>query len=316
MRNIGISIANACVVSSLLVMGSASAGNYAYECVDNYEACFPGQSLSNRCTNARGFATVLHNDGNNQLPSFENALVWNTDSIESDKFSYGQDTIWTDRPDSDLWFFSGHGICTNALNGYCDAQSGCPNPQARCDYLAHKCSTYADGFIVTCSSVDKNPDSIYGAHTTNQSTQMNFGESPATGGWGGVGTNGNANVVVFDTSCPMALNWLIERNANIFSGMHVELGFSGEGGDTGDIGERGTYFATRLVNGEAVGPAWLDTSRYDAGYGLNGPVCAVAMTCDIDQGTASYRVNNERWPFGIDPFHPPTWCQWIYWCNF
>lgn len=90
MRNIGISIANACVVSSLLVMGSASAGNYAYECVDNYEACFPGQSLSNRCTNARGFATVLHNDGNNQLPSFENALVWNTDSIESDKFSYGQ----------------------------------------------------------------------------------------------------------------------------------------------------------------------------------------------------------------------------------
>lgn len=99
---------------------------------------------------------------------------------------------------------------------------------------------------------------------------MYFGESPLTGGWAGVGTNGNANVVVFDTSCPMALCRMIQRNGNIFAGLHVELGFSGEGGDTGDIGERGAYFATRLINGEAVGPAWLDTSRYDAPYGLNG----------------------------------------------
>lgn len=138
-----------------------------------------------------------------------------------------------------------------------------------------------------------------------------------TGGWGGAGTNGNMDVVVFDSSCPFEHPFEDVLNTRVFAGLHIELGFTGEGGDSGDIGDRGSRFATRITSGaEAVGPSWHDTSRYDTPYGLNGQVCTVAYSCDFSFSNDQWRITSEPYPWVIDPTSSPTACARILWCNF
>jgi len=146
---------------------------------------------------------------------------------------------------------------------------------------------------------------------------VRFGEGPITGGWGGVGTNGNIDVVAWDSSCPFEHPFELQLNSQMFVGVHLELGFTGEYGDTKDIAERGSRFATRIVvDDDPVGPSWIDTSRYDVPYGMDPGTCVIAYVCDYSTTAANWRLTTETYPWVVDATSAPTTCVETIWCNF
>jgi len=278
-------------------------------------------SLFNACTNAYGFANKLSAAGHTVVHSYSNTAVYDSDSIESDLISGGHDSQYTDVTGTAIEYYSMHGSCGNydhnlgscTTDSQCQAAYGSSGLTYRCDTISHTCSGYIPGNasydrqILTCSQGD-----TFGGGA-NITSQMRFGEY-STYPYG-YGHNGDANFVVFDTSCPFALPFLVEMNSQIFTGLHMELGFStASSGDTGDSAVRGTKFATRLLNNQTVAGAWLDTSRLDDVADSCPGLCTIAMSCDYGSYYATWRINNETFTNTGDPAGPATYCWATYWC--
>lgn len=288
-------IGGAAILAAMATSSPAAATNYGYECVSNYIRTDTNlhckhqggyfDNLPNACPGMEYFNNYWKTVGENNLTSWENDSVYDTDFIDSNLSSIGTDAQYTDITNMQLWYFAGHGNCD-----YLDTLSACSTDAdcsagARCHTANGRCYVFSNRTANVCSQKDKQGDEA--ALTTD----VRFGESSQTNGWAGVGTNGDINTVVFDNSCPFEPEHFIKGNSAMFAGMHVELGFSSEstvGGDTLDNYLRPTDFSSRIVDDtERVSEAWEDTSRFDDRDGLDKDVCAVTMSCATTQAAPS-----------------------------
>lgn len=306
----------------------ALAKNYSYECASEYTDC-NGTDIPNACTDAYGFSTVMYNAGHSLIQGYSDNSAYDSDSIDPDIVSGGHDDSYTDTSSNHFLYYAMHGSCGNYAHGlgscdndyYCagtygsSMYGGYSNLTWACDYVTHTCSGYKtdmwfDRYAITCSSND-----TFG-HGASITSQMRFGEYSGIS-WGGAGQNGNTDFVAFDTSCPMAFPFVIEMNSQIFTGLHMQLGFStSPGGDTGDSSIRGGEFASRMVSDppQTVAAAWIDAARYDDEENSCPELCTVALSCDWGTYYPGYRLSYETLTSEGDPAYAPTHCAWTYWC--
>ena len=261
---------------------------------------------------------------------YEGTVVFDSDQIESDIISGGHDNLYTDVTGTTLEYLDMHGTCGNYPHGEgsCTSDSNCqhyvsspPSGVASgltwgCDTHSGTCSGWDNGasgnydrYTITCSPFD-----TFG-HGADITSQIYFGEYAGIT-FGNDAQNGDVHFLALDTSCPFALPFIIQMNANMFTGLHFELGFStSPGGDDASSEYVAEDFGTRLHNGETIATAWSDASVIDDSGDQcgHGGLCLLSLTCNT-QSEASWRLSNETLTSGPNHTSAPAWCYWYYDC--
>jgi hypothetical protein len=265
------------------------------------------------------------NASTTRIAAYENVSVWDTDSIESNLAltPAGQDATYIDKSSSGVMFWSMHGTC-NRVGAYparCNL-GPCPANE-RCNDMGgvNACQPYFDTNMVTCSSGDQRTGSNRG--NVGLDREVVLGES---NGFRGLGTNGNIDIGIFDTSCPFQMHYL-ERSAPMFGGVHMIGGYAGYFsagapltvfGDRADSSTGGQYYGTRLLAYQPLAGAHLDVARLDESAPFVARACTVAISCAANSTAAGYHLLTESWPTvdTSDETQTPTWCSFYQWCNF
>ena len=163
-----------------------------------------------------------------------------------------------------------------------------------------------------------------------------FGESGQSGTWAGASNNGQANMVIFDSS------WGAQPNYGFFdlSGMMAGVRLIGvcmpTTGDTAIVADRGAALAQQQLNNNSGAPfsAWGDAMNNlnsgdgggysgsagscGSGYGFNGCGCNYMMATANNQTNAE-AVTNEAWYNLPADAYDATGNGYYYWtktCNY
>jgi hypothetical protein len=146
---------------------------------------------------------------------------------------------------------------------------------------------------------------------------MAFGEYPGIT-FGNAGTDGGVYWAVFDSSFPFASPFFGELSSQIFTGLHIALGYtSSGGGDNIDGAYHAVDFATLVVGGDTIAHAWnwmnQSTDNAEFGQAPHPDLCSVAMACasTFTQASSilSYETAYSVYNNGASNFcHVQTWC--------
>jgi hypothetical protein len=262
----------------------ASATNYSMACVEKYsDAGFPTSANVNlTCDATDGFAAWFNLFGqHSQRFYWHNTLVWPRDYIE-DSMAGGGDNIESDWSSADLNVFSGHGSCQNPVR-----------------------ATDPD-FLVTAKPGANNFVDI--------GATMRLGEFPGSGVFG---QNGNLNTLMINASCPMDLPSLTTQWWNVFQGLHVAMGHSGDTNhDNLDSATKlptvGLYLSPMpFIGGSSYRTAWMAAGLID----VQSQVCAVITATGRTEGEAVSRRDDETPTNRIPDAMPPTWIAWRWVCK-
>ena len=273
------------------VLPSATfATNYSMGCINKYSAAgFPTSAdLSNRCTATDGFSAWFNVFGQHHLRFYwHDTLVWPSDYTE-DSFG-GFDVGEVDWSSADLNVFSGHGSCQNP-------------PTAT-----------SPDFIVTAK-----PGA---ANFVNIHNSLRLGEFPGSGVFG---QNGNLNTFMVDASCPMDRVSLTNQWWDVFQGLHLAMGHSGDSGGHDNLdsptklptvgmylGPFGPIFAPPFLFGSSsYRTAWMSAGLID----VQSQVCAVITATGRTEDEAVNRRDFETPTNRIPDAMPPTWIAWRWVC--
>lgn len=279
---------------TLLVCGlapeRARATNYSMGCINKYSAAgFPTSAdLSNRCRATDGFSAWFNIFGQHSLRFYwHDTLVWPSDYTE-DSFG-GSDNIEIDWSSADLNVFSGHGSCQN--------------PPTATD----------PDFIVTAKPGASN--------FVNINRSLRLGEFPGSGVFG---QDGNLNTFMVDASCPMDLVSLTNQWWDVFQGLHLAMGHSGDanhdnldsptklptvGMYLGPLGPFPPFFPG--LGSSSYRTAWMSAGLID----VQSQVCAVITATGRTEDEAVNRRDFETPTNGIADAMPPTWIAWRWVCK-
>jgi len=277
----------AAMAALLAFSGHASATNFSMACVEKYsDAGFPTSAdVTRTCDATDGFGGWFNLFGQHALRfHWKNTLVWPRDYIE-DSFAGGGDNIETDWSSADLNVFSGHGTCQNP-------------PVA----------TSGD-FIVTAKPGASN--------FVNIGNSLRLGEFPGSGVFG---NNGNLNTFMINASCPMDLVSLTTQWWQVFQGLHIAMGHSGDvSHDNLDSSSKlptvGMYLAPPIfplfAGNMSYRGAWMAAGLID----VQSQVCAVITATGRTESEAVSRRDSERPTGAIGDAMPPTWIAWRWVCK-
>src|SRR5258708_4855179 len=204
------------------------ATNYSMGCVERYSDASgftTSDNVSLTCDATDGFSFWFNLFGNHSLRFYwQNTLVWPTDYRE-DSFG-GNDVGEIDWSSADLAVFSGHGSCQNP-------------PVA----------TSPDFIVTAKNGIGR------AANFVNINASLRLGEFPGSGVFG---NNGNLNPLMINASCPMDLVSLTTQWWDVFQGLHLAMGHSG------DANHDNLDSATKLPTvGMYLSPfPWLGSTSY------------------------------------------------------
>jgi hypothetical protein len=269
----------------LLVTCLADATNYSMGCVEKYSlAGFPASAdVSLTCDATDGFSAWFNLFGTHSLRFYwHDTLVWPRDYIE-DSLPGGGDNIEIDWSSADLNVFSGHGSCQNP-------------PKA----------TDPD-FIVTAKPGASNNFVDIGA-------SLRLGEFPGSHVFG---ENGNLNTFMINASCPMDLVSLTTQWWNVFQGLHLAMGHSGDSKhDNLDSSSKlptvGMYLGPAPFFGSSsYRSAWMSAGLID----VQAQVCAVMAATGRTEAEAIARRDFETPTLRVPDAMPPNWIAWRWVCK-
>jgi hypothetical protein len=379
-----LALAAACAALCVSDDANAVTLNFGYECVEPYgSVCGNGPDLPAACDNTAYMYTELISHGWGDLNSYANGSVWNTDMMDWSRSASptlggpnhaGRDYLYTDKPGTKLWYFSGHGAkglyadsrypghtcgdagppsqpcslggqnggccyvdcqsdadcqdyCANGGTVLCNTNGGISQYYTGCDLGSHTCSTIqdpssslaytSDRQLITCGTGDQ---LIYPTdpHSASITRNMAFGEYPGIQ-FGNAGTDGGVYWAVFDSSFPFASPFFIELNRQVFTGLHIEMGYSASGGgDNRDAYFHAVDFTTLVVGGDTIAHAWnwmnQATDNQEFGQDLDHPdLCTVAMSCAFTEQIAGNILAYET-AYSVYNNSSPNWCHWYTWC--
>lgn len=259
--------------------------NYSMGCVEKYsDAGFPTSAdVSLTCDATDGFDLWFNLFGSHARRFYwHNTLVWPRDYTE-DSFAGGGDNIEIDWSSADLNVFSGHGSCQNP-------------PKA----------TDPD-FIVTAKAGANN-------NFVNIGASLRLGEFPGSGVFG---QNGNLNTFMINASCPMDLASLTTEWWQVFQGLHLAMGHSGDSShDNLDSSVKlptvGMYLSPLpFIGASSYRTAWMSAGLID----VQSQVCAVITATGRTENEAVDRRDNETPTRRIGDAMPPTWIAWRWVCK-
>jgi hypothetical protein len=144
----------------------------------------------------------------------------------------------------------------------------------------------------------------------NIGSLLRLGEFPGSGVFG---SNGNLDVLMLNASCPMDLVSLTTQWWNVFQGLHLAMGHSGDvSHDNQDSSTKlptvGMYLGWLFTSYRV---AWMSAGLIDVQSG----VCAVITGTGRTEAEAVARRDTES-PFGkIPDALPATWIAWRWTCK-
>ena len=276
---------------ALAIPRAARGTNYSMGCINKYSPAGIGPDLSNRCKATDGFSAWFNVFGQHSLRFYwHDQLVWPRDYTE-DSFPGGGDNIEIDWSSADLNVFSGHGSCQN--------------PPTAND----------PDFIVTAKPGAANFVDIHAS--------LRLGEFPGSGVFG---QNGNLNTFMVDASCPMDLVSLTNQWWDVFQGLHLAMGHSGDSGGhdnldsptklptvgmyLGPLGPLGP-FGIGVFGSSSYRTAWMSAGLID----VQPRVCAVIVATGRTEQEAVNRRDFETPTSRIPDAMPPDWIAWRWVCN-
>jgi len=273
---------------SLLVAGTAGAQiNFDMGCVEKYSSASgftTSDNLFNACDATDGFAiwfrwSFLTTPKGKLRYYWHDTLVWPTDYRE-DSFG-GNDVAESDWSSSDLAVFSGHGSCQN------------PPVASSPDFL-----------VTAKNGIGRS------ANFVNIHASLRLGEYPGSGVFG---SNGNLNTLMINASCPMDLVSLTTQWWDVFQGLHLAMGHSGDAGhDNLDSSVKlptvGVYLG---LLGTSYRTAWMSAGLIDVQSG----VCAVITATGRTETEAVSRRDSEKPLARMADARPATWIAWRWVCK-
>jgi hypothetical protein len=288
------------LVACLLLAGAnrSDAVNADMSCVERYsDAGFPkSANVRLTCDATDGFWFWVNTFGEHNLRFYwPNTLVWPSDYRE-DSFSGGRDDVEVDWSSADLAVFSGHGSCQNP-------------PIAS-----------SPDFLVTAKPGDP-------GNFVDINANMRLGEFPGSGVFG---SNGNLNTLIINASCPMDLVSLTNQWWDVFQGLHIAMGHSGDiKHDNLDSDLKlptvgmylsGVTFFSPLpdifpevpVRGveSSYRAAWMSAGLID----VQSQVCAVIIATGRTEAEAVNRRDFETLTNRIPDALPSAWIAWRWVC--
>jgi hypothetical protein len=286
------------VVCLLLADAKRSdAVNTDMSCVERYsDAGFSkDDNVDLTCDATDGFWFWFNFFRDNSLRFYwKNTDVWPSDYRE-DSFG-GSDNVEVDWPAADLAVFSGHGSCQNP-------------PTAS-----------SPDFIVTAKPGDP-------GNFVDINANMRLGEFPGSGVFG---SNGNLNAFIINASCPMDLVSLTNQWWDVFQGLHIAMGHSGDRNhdnldSDGKLPTVGMYLAGVQCLSNRFGgclalpargiessyrTAWMSAGLID----VQSQVCAVIIANGRTLDEANNRRDFETRNVGTPDVFPADWFAWRYVC--
>lgn len=273
------------LVLAIVAATFLQATNYSMGCVERYsDAGFPtSANVSLTCDATDGFSAWFNLFGTHNLRFYwQNTLVWPRDYTE-DSFPGGGDNIEIDWSSADLNVFSGHGSCQN--------------PPTATD----------PDFIVTAKPGA--PNNFVDIHAS-----MRLGEFRGSGVFG---ENGNLNTFMINASCPMDLVSLTNQWWDVFQGLHLAMGHSGDAKhDNLDSATKlptvGLYLSpVPFIGSSSYRTAWMSAGLIDVQSG----VCAVITGTGRTEAEAVSRRDFETPTNRIPDAMPPDWIAWRWTCK-
>ena len=297
------------IVVFAVVGAYAQSTGIVVESVNNYSVR-NGPSLTNSIANGDGFIQniAVPNSPFHVTIRYTDNLVWDTDFMDNSVDSRGNDINNFDKPGSAISYFTGHGFChTNPMGDGCSTNQACTTTTA--------CKTpntnIGERLPGSCrfSPMD-NPRCCYmadrGAATSGSTDKFN-GVVDYTSGpirWGNNGTN----MVVLDISCGVLPTFWYQAFRNASAGVHLIATIMVAGGDTDNVSDRGSAFATgyRTNPGSSVANSWLNAMNLlpanegggcpggGGGHGFNGCGCNIVIALD-NSSPAAVAHMSENW---------------------
>ena len=282
------------------------------ESVDDY-SLRNGPSLNNSIANGDGFirGMTIATSPWQLKTKWTDKNVWDTDFLDPDAGTVGDDQGNFDPPGAAISYFTGHGFCQDGCSKQsCSTTSACTTPvagarlpgtcrfspfdQPRCCYMRDRSAATSGNF-----------DALAGV-VNYTSGNVRWGESPSAGTWAGAGTNGGTNLVVLDISCGILPPFWYQALRNANAGAHMIATILVAGGDTANVADRGATFARMWAanpNGN-VAQAWLDTLSSlpfgdgggcgnEGGHGINGCGCNIVVAMDSTPQSAANKMSED-----------------------
>lgn len=262
--------------------------NFDMGCVERYSDASGFTSSDNvslTCDATDGFAAWFRFALFGSIPKgnlrfyWHNTLVWPTDYRE-DSFG-GNDVAESDWSSADLAVFSGHGSCQNP-----------------------PVSTSPDFIVTAKNGIGRS------ANFVNIHASLRLGEFPGSGVFG---SNGNLNTLMINASCPMDLVSLTTQWWDVFQGLHLAMGHSGDAShDNLDSNQKLPTVGLFLgFLGSSYRTAWMSAGLIDVQSG----VCAVITATGRTESEAVSRRDDERPLVRMADALPATWIAWRWVCK-
>ena len=274
--------------------------------------------LSNSIANGDGFLQGMVFPGSRffQSARWTDGLVYDTDFVDPQVNSLGNDSNNFDKPGTAISYLTAHGIVDHGCSSIaCTTTAVCTNPgtalgpgvprlPGTCRFSPFdnpRCCYMVDRAAVVRGNQDK-----FNGVVNYTGGPIRWGESPESGNWAGAGTDGGTNVVVLDISHGLLPTFWRETYQNAAAGVQLILTIMTAGGDTANVSQRGSTFAAffRANSNASVAQSWKDTmnslpanlgSSCPGGgfHGFNGCGCNVALGFDntFDRAKAALREN-------------------------
>jgi hypothetical protein len=181
--------------------------------------------------------------------------------------------------------------------------------------LNEQCVYYSDRVL----AVNGSNDQFSGAVNYSAGAAA-WGESPNSGNWRGVGTDGGTNLVVLDASFGVLPTYWARQTQAAMAGAHMLATIMPVTGDTANVADRGGLFGGSWAQNSdgAVSNAWLTTMNSISGSGVNGGGCNFVIAFDNTPERAQRHIDeswndlkNDGWDAQGNQFYSARWlCNW------
>lgn len=280
----------------------------------------PGDQLVNSIPNGDGFSQGMLFPGSRFTAGarYTNSAVYDTDFVDPAANSRGKDNLYFDRGNRAIGYFTGHGIGDHGCSSIsCSTSAACNSPAtalgggvARAPGVCRfsPLDTPRCCYMVDRQAVTRSPNDVFGGRINYTSGPIRWGESPQSGGWAGAGTDGGVNMVVLDISHGVLPPFWSETFLQANAGVQLIATMMTAGGDTANVADRGSTFASffRANENSRVAEAWVQTMNSlpanegggcpggGGGHGFNGCGCNLVIGMDVNADRANASLT-ESW---------------------
>jgi hypothetical protein len=320
-RSVLVRIGRAVLVLTAIPASSMCAPTSKEIIVESVNDYGPNDQLSNSIANGDGFWQTMSFPGSPFAAGgarYTNSAVWDRDFVDPSRDRRGQDGQFFDRGRRAIAYFTGHGIVDHGCSTTaCSTTAACTNPSTAagpgtprlpgtCRFSpmdSPRCCYMVDRAAVTHSAGD-----AFSGLVNYTGGPIRWGESPESGGWAGAGTDGGANLVVLDISHGVLPPFWYETFRNASAGVQLIATMMTAGGDTSNVPDRGSTFATffKANPNSRVSESWVQTMNSlpanegggcpgGGGYhGFNGCGCNIVIGMDVTPQRAAQSLT-EGW---------------------